>query len=216
MRYPTLSIEKKRTLATAAFLLLSIGCRQDMHDAPRFDPLERIDPAIHSDARSARDPIPGTIARGLLKEDTVLYTGKTADGKLAATAPMAVDRKFLLRGQERFNIYCSPCHDRVGTGNGMIVRRGFKQPQTFHSDRLREQPLGYFVDVMTNGFGQMSSYAHQVKPEDRWAIATYIKALQYSQNARVLELSAEDRQKLMAPAAAPAEGDAHGRSGEGH
>lgn len=211
-----MSIETRQTLTLAALALLAWGCRQDMHDAPRYDPLEKIDQSIYADGRSARDPIPGTIARGHLNEDPVLDTGKTAGGALAVTAPMTVDRKLLMRGQDRFNIFCSPCHDRVGTGNGMIVRRGFKQPQTFHSDRLRNQPLGYFVDVMKNGFGQMSSYAHQIKPEDRWAIAAYIKALQYAQNARFAELTAADRQQVTAAAAAPAPGGEHSQSGEGH
>ncbi len=188
-----------------------------MHDAPRYDPLE--ESAFYADGRSARDPVAGTVARGHLDEDTVLLTGKTADGSLVAVPPMAVDVALLERGQERFNIFCSPCHDRVGTGNGMIVRRGYKQPQTYHSDRLREQPLGYFVDVIGNGFGQMPSYAHQVPPRDRWAIAAYIRALQYSQNARYAELSAEDRDELAKAASRPArgahDGAEHGEGG-GH
>ncbi len=206
-----------RVLAGVALLLATGGCRQDMHDAPRYDALEKS--SFYADGRSARDPMAGTVARGHLNEDTVLLTGRTPDGKFATAAPMPLDLALLQRGQERFNIFCSPCHDRVGTGNGMIVRRGYKQPQTYHSDRLRDQPLGYFVDVMSNGFGQMPSYAHQVPPRDRWAIAAYIRALQYSQNARLAELSADDRQQIAAAGSRPA-GEAgaaaHGGGGGHH
>lgn len=188
------------------------GCRQDMHDAPRYDPLERS--SLFADGRSARDPLPGTIARGHLNADPVLFTGKTATGAFANEPPMAVDRALLQRGQERFNIFCSPCHSQLGDGNGMIVQRGYKQPQTFHQDRLRQQPLGYFVDVIAHGFGQMPSYAAQVAPKDRWAIAAYIRALQVSQNVQAGELSAADRAHVEAGttlAAHPRAG--HGASG---
>jgi mono/diheme cytochrome c family protein len=112
--------------------------------------------------------------------------------------PFPVTREVLLRGQERYDVFCSPCHGRAGTGNGMIVRRGYKQPTSFHDPRLRSAPVGYFVNVMTEGFGVMPSYAPQVEVEDRWAIAAYVRALQYSQNARLADLSPEQRQRVEA------------------
>ncbi len=206
--------------ATAVACLLLAGCRQDMHDAPRFDPLEKTN--LYADGRSARYPVAGTVARGHLNEDAVFFTGKDAGGQLVATLPMKVDAPLLKRGQERYNIFCSPCHDQLGTGNGMIVRRGYKQPQTYHSERLRTQPVGYFFDVMTNGFGQMPSYAAQVPAKDRWAIAAYIRVLQLSQNAHLAELSPADRQALANAGQAVPAGDqehhgdasAHGGRGE--
>lgn len=216
MRCPTLSTETPRTsgarglaLAGLAVLLLA-GCRQDMHDAPRFDPLEKT--SMTPDGRSARYPVAGTVARGHLNADSVLFAGKDAAGALVADVPLPVDAKLLARGRERFNIFCSPCHDQLGTGNGMIVRRGYKQPETYHSDRLRAQPVGYFFDVITNGFGQMPSYGAQVPVKDRWAIAAYIRVLQFSQNARLADLSPVDRQAITAAEHAPA--GAHEGAGE--
>ncbi len=202
-----------RVVACVLVMMAAVGCRQDMHDAPRYDPLESS--VLFADGRSSRDPLPGTIARGHLNEDPVLAAGKTAAGAFADTPPFAVDRALLLRGQERFNIFCTPCHSQLGDGNGMIVQRGYKQPQSFHQDRLRQQPLGYFVDVMNQGFGQMPSYAAQVPPKDRWAIAAYIRALQVSQNVKVAELSAAESAKVEAGATEPAHQSAgHGGSHE--
>ena len=196
-----------RTLALcAATMLFALGCRQDMHDAPRYDPLE--ESHFHADSRSARLPVEGTVARGNLREDVGYFTGKTVDGQWVAEMPVKVDLALLRRGQERYNIFCAPCHDQLGNGRGLIVRRGFKQPATYHSDRLRTVPVGYFVDVITNGFGQMPTYAPQVKPADRWAIAAYIRALQYSQNAPAAELSQADRQALAAASAPKTGADA--------
>lgn len=194
-----------RTLALCASVLaiFALGCRQDMHDAPRYDPLE--ESKFYPDGRSAREPVAGTVARGHLNEDVAFHTGKTAAGQWLAEPPVEVDLALLRRGQERFNIFCAPCHDQLGSGRGLIVRRGYKQPTTYHSERLRTVPIGYFVDTITNGFGQMPSYAAQVKPADRWAIAAYIRALQLSQNAPAAVLSAADRQALAA-GSAPAAG----------
>jgi len=195
-----------------AVLALALGgCRQDMHDGPKVEPLEAS--AFFADGRGSRDPVPGTVARGQLNEDVVFFTGKDEGGQLASELPLPLDRGLLLRGRERYGIFCSPCHDQVGSGQGMIVRRGFKPPQTFHGDRLREVPIGHFFDVMTQGFGQMPSYRSQVRPADRWAIAAYIRALQLSQNAPVEVLPPEDRAAL---AEAAEEGRATGPSAPEH
>src|SRR5207247_4453630 len=126
----------------------------------------------------------------------VFYTGKGADGKLAGEFPMPVTKDMILRGQQRFNVYCTPCHDRTGNGNGIVVQRGFRHPPSYHIDRLRQAPVGHFVDVMTNGFGAMPDYAIQVAPADRWAIASYIRALQYSQQASINDVPPEARGQL--------------------
>jgi mono/diheme cytochrome c family protein len=164
-----------------------------MRDQHRYEPLEAS--AFFDDGRSARPPVPGTVARGQLRADEALTTGRV-DGKLLEEIPLEVTDSTLARGRERFEIFCSPCHGRTGTGQGMVVRRGFRQPQTFHSHRLRQMPVGYFFDVMTNGYGVMSSYAHMVPVEDRWAIAAYVRALQLSQYAPVDRLPGDDRKRL--------------------
>jgi len=161
-------------------VLLFVGCRQDMHDQPRFKPLAKSD--FYADLRSARAPVEGTVARGQLHEDTYFYTGKVGSNP-GDYMPFPVTPAVLARGRERFDIYCAPCHSRLGDGNGMIVQRGFRSPPSYHTDRLRKAPLGYFFDVMTNGFGAMPEYASQIPPADRWAIVSYIRALQLSQNA---------------------------------
>ena len=174
-------------VCTACFILLStVGCyRDDMRNQPKYKALE--ESTFFADGRAARPIVEGTVARGQLRIDDHLYAGKV-NGELADTFPMAITAEFLARGQERYNIYCSLCHDRVGNGNGMIVQRGFKRPSSFHIDRLREVPVGHFFDVITNGFGVMYDYAARVKPRDRWAIVAYIRALQLSQHASVADL----------------------------
>jgi mono/diheme cytochrome c family protein len=156
------------------------GCRQDMHDQPRFKPLAMNN--FYPDLRSARAPVEGTVARGELHEDAYFYTGKIGDNP-GDYLPFPATSQVLSRGRERFDIYCAPCHSRLGDGNGMIVQRGYQHPPTYHQDRLRKAPLGYFFDVITNGFGAMPDYAAQIAPADRWAIVAYIRALQLSQNA---------------------------------
>jgi mono/diheme cytochrome c family protein len=151
-----------------------------MHDQPRFKPLAMND--FYPDLRSARNPVDGTVARGQLRDDVYFYTGKVGDNP-GDYMPFQVTEDVLTRGHERFNIYCAPCHSRVGDGNGMVVQRGYRHPPTFHQDRLRKAPLGYFFDVMTNGFGAMPDYAAQIPPRDRWSIVAYIRALQLSQDA---------------------------------
>jgi mono/diheme cytochrome c family protein len=177
-------------LAAAAGLA---GCRQDMHQAPRYDPLEASD--FFADRRASRPLVPGTVARGQLRADHVYYTGKRGS-EFVSEIPVPVTRALLERGRDRFDIYCSPCHSRLGDGNGMIVQRGLKRPSSFHEERLRNQPIGYFYDVMTNGFGAMQDYAAQVAPADRWAIAAYIRALQFSRRAPADLLSDADRARL--------------------
>ena len=166
------------------------GCRQDMHDQPVIEPFEASD--FFADGRGNRMPVEGTVARGLLRDDEAYYTGLSGD-QFLGELPVANSRELLERGHERFDIFCSPCHGRVGDGRGMIVRRGFKQPASFHEARLRDQPVGYYFDVMSRGFGEMSSYASMINPEDRWAITAYIRALQLSQNVVLANLDNEDR-----------------------
>jgi len=177
---------------------LSAGCRQDMHDQPKFKPYAKSD--FFADRRSARPLVEGTIARGHLREDVVLYTGKAA-GKPVDAFPFPVTAEVMARGRERFDIFCAPCHGRTGAGDGMIVRRGYRKPPTFHQDRLRQAAPGYTFDVITNGFGAMPDYAQQIPVGDRWAIVAYIKALQLSQHAPADTLPAEARAALDAAGA---------------
>jgi mono/diheme cytochrome c family protein len=164
------------------------ACRLDMHVQPRENPLSRS--AFFADQRSARPPVEGTVARGQLHEDSYLYTGKIGNNT-GDVMPFAVTSEVLARGQERYNIYCAPCHSRVGDGNGFIPSRGFsRQPPSYHTPRLQKAPLGYFFDVITNGFGIMPDYASQISPEDRWKIIAYVRALQLSQNATMADVPA--------------------------
>jgi len=139
--------------------------------------------------------VAGTVARGQLRDDEPRYTGK-ANGADVDAFPFPVDAGVMARGRERFDIYCSPCHGRTGQGDGMVVRRGYRRPPTYHQDRLRDAPVGHFFDVMTNGFGAMPDYAAQIAVDDRWAIAAYIRALQLSQHASLAELPPAERSKL--------------------
>jgi mono/diheme cytochrome c family protein len=177
-------------LASAAALS---SCRQDMHDSPRFRPYRASD--LYADGSSARPLVDGTIARGHLDDDELLYTGKV-NGQVSPLFPFPITRADLDRGQDRFNIYCSPCHGRTGEGNGMVVQRGFKKAANYHVDRLRQAPAGYFFGVITNGFGAMPDYKSQIPVEDRWRIIAYVRALQLSQNAPATDVPADERQKL--------------------
>lgn len=148
------------------------------------------------DGNSSR-PLPEhTIARGHLRANESFYTGMIGPGAFRPDVPMTVDRLVLERGQQRFGIFCSPCHGLTGAGDGMIVQRGYKRPPRLWDPRVRDMPVGYYVNVMTEGFGQMPSYAGQVPPEDRWAIASYLRALQLSQGFPVADLSPEEREEL--------------------
>ena len=167
------------------------ACRQDMHDAPRYEPLEAS--AFFSDGQSARMPVANTVSRNPLADtDELLYTGKV-NGVLANAFPMPVTAAVLARGHERYDIFCSPCHGRTGKGDGMIVQRGMRQPPSFMDDRLRNAAAGYFFDVMTHGFGAMQDYAAQIPAEDRWAIVAYIRALQLSEHATAEDVPADQR-----------------------
>jgi mono/diheme cytochrome c family protein len=197
-------------LLTAYCLLLSSACRMDMQDQPKYEVYEKS--SFFKDGLASRPFPAGTVARGLLREDRALYAGKKESAGQAAvsggqnqggasntsgganantqatypddvdTFPLPVTPEMVARGQERFNIYCSVCHGAVGYGDGMVVRRGYRRPPSFHEDRLRQAPVGHFFDVMTNGWGAMPSYAPQISVQDRWAIVAYIRALQLSQN----------------------------------
>ncbi len=164
-----------------------------MHVQPKYKPL---DPSnFFPDGRSERPPVPGTVARGHLDIDELRYTGKV-NGVPADEFPFPITRQDLERGRERYNIYCSPCHDYTGSGHGLVVQRGFPAPPSYHIDRLRQAPVGHFFDVMTNGFGTMFSYASRVSPDDRWRIAAYIRALQLSQHATLDSVPPDQRAKL--------------------
>jgi mono/diheme cytochrome c family protein len=172
---------------------LASGCRRDMFVQPKSDPLKASD--FFADGGASR-PLPlHTIARGHLDLDDAFHTGKVGTN-LVAAIPVPVTLQLLQRGRERFDINCSPCHGRTGEGNGMVVRRGFPAPPTFHQDRLRAAPIGHYFDVITHGYGVMYSYAQRVDPADRWAVAAYIRALQLSHDARPEDAPARERAKL--------------------
>ena len=178
----------------ALILLATAACRQDMHDQPKYIPLRPS--SFFDDGRSARPIVEGTVARGHLNADTAFYTGKGPDGKYVDRFPFPITKQVLLRGQDRYNIYCTPCHDRLGTGNGVVAQRGFRHPPSYHIDRLRQAPNGYIFDVITNGFGAMQDYAAQLGPADRWAVVAYERALQLSQNATLNDVPVAERAKL--------------------
>jgi mono/diheme cytochrome c family protein len=169
------------------------GCRQDMHDQPKYIPLR--ESSFFVDDRSARPLVPGTVARGQLREDALLYTGRV-NGAVATVFPYRIDAAALARGRERYDIFCAPCHGRTGFGDGMVVRRGYRHPPSLHDDRLRTTPVGHFFDVMTNGFGAMPDYTAQIPAEDRWAISAYVRALQLSEHASVTDVPAPERARL--------------------
>ncbi len=185
----------KLTAVFGACLLLS-ACRQDMHDAPSYDPLQAT--TFFSDGRASRSLVANTVARGQLREDEHLYLGQV-NGRQAESFPMPITPEVMARGHERFNVFCSPCHGRTGSGNGMVVQRGFRAPPSFHEDRLRNATVGYLFDVMTNGFGAMQDYSAQVPVADRWAIAAYIRALQLSQRATIQDVPVARRAELDRP-----------------
>jgi len=201
-----LSSDRALPLIVVAGLALLLpaagGCRHDMQNQNKVRPYR--ESAFFVDGASARLLPAHTVARGDLRADEVYYTGIRA-GKPVADLPFPLTREVLLRGRQRYDIFCSPCHDRTGSGLGMVVRRGFRRPSSFHLDRLRDSPVGYFYDVMSNGFGAMADYASQIEPADRWAIAAYIRALQLSQRAALSDVPEPERGRLAAePAPTPA------------
>ncbi len=169
------------------------GCRQDMHNQPKIRP-QAANPFFPDD-RGGRPLIPGTVAAGAPVDATAYLTGKEG-GRLVTQAPVAATGTLLARGRERYDIFCSPCHDRVGTGQGMIVLRGYRQPPSFHIERLRREADGYFFDIISNGFGVMPNYAQQVPVADRWAVTLYIRALQLSQGATLADVPDAERARL--------------------
>jgi mono/diheme cytochrome c family protein len=203
-------------------VVVSTACRYDMQDQPKYKYYAKSD--FFADNRASRDPVAGTVPRGQLHEDKAFYTGKVANpnpnaavqtttdasgNTLVASFPNDVDefpipvtKELIDRGQNRFNIYCIVCHGPTGNGDGMVVRRGFPKPPTYHDDRLRNAPVGHFFDVMTNGWGKMNSYAAQVAPADRWAIASYIRTLQIAQNPE-MNLKMSGPSNTATPAASP-------------
>jgi cytochrome c553 len=192
-----------------AVAMLLFGCRLDMHVQPKYLPYEPTD--FFGDGRSERQPVPGTVARGQLRLDELMFSGRE-NGVVADKFPFPITKADLDRGRERFNVYCTPCHDYTGSGQGMIVQRGFPQPPSYHIQRLRDAPVGHFYEVMTNGFGAMYSYAARVEPADRWRIAAYIRVLQLSRNAKIEDVPEADRQKLTQQSAEQASGQSTGQS----
>lgn len=179
-----------------------------MASQARYDPLEASD--FFADGMASRPRVAGTVARGEITSSPFYDTGKI-NGQVADGFPMAVTLELVNRGHSRFDIYCAQCHGRAGDGNGMIPSRGYRRPPSFHTQTLRTAKSGHFFDVMTNGFGAMPPYGKMIPPQDRWAIAAYIRALQLSQSATVADVPVTERAKLDAPppAAAPAPGGAH-------
>lgn len=202
------TVDSGRRKGKTAFLLVAIcllltgcGVRLDMHDQPRYKAYKKSD--FFADKRGSRDQLDGTVARGQLRDNKGFYTGKIDNPNLNAQVetttdasgntlvssfpndidefPIPVTKELVDRGEDRYNIYCIVCHGPVGSGDGMIVRRGFPQPPTYHDDRLRNAPVGHFYDVITNGWGKMNGYSYQIQPADRWAIVAYIRALQVGQ-----------------------------------
>lgn len=188
---------RRALLGAAVILAATCSCRQEMYDQPKYKPLEKSD--FFADGRASRPVVEGTVARGALDTAAALLSPAGAPaGGLATTLPMPLTRELVGRGRERYEIFCTPCHDSTGGGAGMVVRRGYRPPPSLHIDRVRDAPVGHFYDVMTRGLGAMPDYAQQIPPEDRWAIAAYVKALQLSQRAPVADLPPEDRARVEA------------------
>jgi mono/diheme cytochrome c family protein len=220
IRYGLLPTSRNLALLLQVCLALTAGCQQDMARQPKYKPLQESDQFAHH--RASRPLEPGTVARGYLRADTSLYSGTeetnvtpswitavlgsglpwtaaaltAPNPQLVEVFPFPVTEEVMARGQERFNIYCAVCHDRVGTGNGRIVQRGYIRPPSYHIERLRKAPVGHFFEVITHGHGAMPDYATQIPPRDRWAIIAYVRALQESQNARIEDVPADERKRL--------------------
>jgi mono/diheme cytochrome c family protein len=186
----------------ATLLAGGAGCKQKMSYQPRYDPLERSE--TFNDRASARPLVAGTVARGFLRDDPEVFLGRRENGDYVTTFPFPITEEVLKRGQERFTIYCTMCHGFSGYGNGMIVQRGFSPPPSFHAPETREKSVGYYFSVITNGYGAMPGHAHQIPVSDRWAIVAYVRALQLSQNARLEDVPADQRQQLDAQPTPPA------------
>jgi mono/diheme cytochrome c family protein len=203
----TLFKQKSFILISVTLSILVTGCFRgmpsdktpvkivkDMDNQPRYNP--QSESPFFEDGATMRPAVPGTVASGQLREDDALFRGLDSSGNFVKESPIPVTPQLLLRGQERFNIYCSPCHSRVGDGKGIVAQRGFTPPPTFHSDRIRQFPAGQFFDVITHGVRTMPSYGGQIRPEDRWAIISYVRALQRSQNATLNDVPEELRRQI--------------------
>jgi mono/diheme cytochrome c family protein len=178
---------------SVASLLILSGCRQDMHNQPKYVPYRSSE--FFQDGLSERQQLVNTVARGELHEDAYLYTGKVGT-KEGDRFPFPITQAVMERGRERYDIYCSPCHSRVGDGNGMIVKRGYRQAANFHDQKYVSQTVGHYYDVISHGSGAMPDYAAQIEPADRWAIAAYIRALQYAQNGTMSDVPGDQRGQL--------------------
>ena len=187
--------------------LLLLSCAQErpsertpIHLNPNMDNQEKFQPqetnSFYADGAAQRMPVPGTVARGYLKNDDAYFRGLNSRGEFVADNPVEIDIKLLERGRERYDIYCSPCHSKIGDGRGIMIERGYPPPPSFHTERIRELPDGHIFDVITNGVRNMPSYKHQMPVGDRWAIVAYLRALQRSQNARLEDVPEEMREKL--------------------
>ena len=196
----------RKLTAAAVLIAATISCRQEMYDQPKYRPLEKS--SFYGDGRASRPLVEGTVARGMLEGTAASLPPATGPGSLdlVTALPMPLTRDLLSRGQQRYEIFCTPCHDRTGAGQGMVVRRGYRPPPSLHVERLRDAPVGHFYDVMTRGLGAMPDYAQQIPPEDRWAISAYVKALQLSQHATVAELTPEERARVETGAREPEAG----------
>ncbi|HMP72292.1 MAG TPA: cytochrome c [Kiritimatiellia bacterium] len=193
----TLTPSRRALLALAvAFTLTGCELRQAMYNQPSYRPFQESD--FFENRMSARMPVEGTVARGFLEDDPHRFDG-FENGALASTFPFEITAEVLNRGQQRYDIFCSPCHGQDGYGNGMIVRRGFKAPSSFHEQRLVDSPPGYYYNVIKNGFGVMMDYSAQIPVDDRWAIAAYIQALQLSQRATLADVPESLRAELQGP-----------------
>lgn len=183
-------------IVLCALVASGSACRQDMHDQPSYTALEGS--TFFTDGSASRPPIPGTVARGQLREDTELYLGKLPGPaeEPVTTFPFPIDERVMARGQEMFNAHCALCHGRTGAGNGIIVERGFSRPPSLDDERLRSAPVGHFFEIITNGFGAMPDHAAQIEVEDRWAIVAYIRALQLSASATIDDVPAAERARL--------------------
>ena len=181
------SAKRFAAVISLASVVVLAGCRQDMHDQPKFYPQRGT--TFYADGRSVRPQVQNTVGRSQLHEDMYFYTGMV-DGQEGNALPFPVTLDVLQRGQERYNIYCSACHSRVGNGVGMIVQRGYAKAGNFHTARMEAAPLGHFFHVISNGYGAMPDYSAQLTPADRWAVVAYIKALQLSQDATQADIPA--------------------------
>jgi mono/diheme cytochrome c family protein len=202
------------TLAAFALLVAATGCRKvEMHDQERKDPYEVSD--LFADGTSSRALIAGTVARGAARTDQAMYNGVGPDGRAVTEFPWKMTESDIRQGQQQYQIYCYVCHGGTGAGDGMIVKRGFPRPQSFHSQRLKDAPVGYYYQVITNGFGAMYSYAERVTPEDRWRVAAYVRTLQIAQSQRYANLTDEQKKAVeesTKPATQPVAAEAEPKS----